>query len=98
MKYIKTSMYKKLLSFFLMASSFAFADNPNANLGATMANAATSQMIKMLPLFLLAACIAIFFAFIQRKPQKGTTGCGAFFAIVLASGTFIWIFKSLSGF
>ena len=91
-------MFNRILSFFLLAASFVFADNPNANLGATMANAATNQMIKMLPLFILAACIAMFFAFIQRKPQKGATGCGGFFAIVFASGIIIWIFKFASGF
>jgi hypothetical protein len=91
-------MFPKLLSFFLLVASFAFADNPNANLGETMANAATSQMINMLPLFILAACIAMFFAFIQRKPKKGATGCGGLFAIVLASGIIIWISKLSLGF
>ena len=91
-------MFNKLLSFLLLAASFTFADNPNANLGATMANTATGQMIKMLPLFILAICIAMFFAFIQRKPQKGPAGCGGPFAIVFALGIIIWIFKSLSGF
>ncbi len=84
-------MYKKLLSFFLMASSFAFADNPNANLGPIMADAATGQMIKMFPFFILALGIAVFFSLVQKNPKKAAIGCGGFFAIAFVFGLILWI-------
>ena len=63
-------MSKKLLSFLLLSVTFLFANEANANLGSVMANAATNQMIKMFPLFLLAFGIAVFFSLIQKAPQK----------------------------
>ena len=64
------SMYRKLLSFSLLTISTAFANNPNANLGPLMADAATDQMIKMFPLFMLALGIAVFFSLVQKKSKK----------------------------
>ena len=75
----------------LLAASSAFADNPNADLAPLMANTATSQMISMLPLFVLAAGIAVFFALVQKNPQKAAIGCGGLCAIAFILGLFIWV-------
>lgn len=83
-------MYKKLLSFLLLSVTFLFANEANANLGSVMANAATNQMIKMFPLFLLAFGIAVFFSLIQKAPQKAMLGCGGFFAIAFILGILTW--------
>lgn len=79
------------LLFFLLAASSAFANNPNADLAPLMANTATSQMISMLPLFVLAAGIAVFFALVQKNPQKAAIGCGGLCAIAFILGLFIWV-------
>jgi hypothetical protein len=42
------------------------------------ANAAIEQWIKMIPLFLLAFGIAVFFSLIRRSPEKAVIGCGGF--------------------
>lgn len=85
------SMYRKLLSFSLLTISTAFANNPNANLGPIMADAATNQMIKMFPLFMLALGIAVFFSLVQKNSKKAAIGCGGFFAIAFVLGFIIWI-------
>ena len=77
------------LLFFLLAASSAFADNPNADLAPLMANTATSQMISMLPLFVFAAGIAVFFALVQKNPQKAAIGCSGLCAIAFILGLFI---------
>ena len=77
--------------YLLLAASLAFADNPNANLGPLMANTATSQMISMLPLFVFATGIAVFFALVQKNPQKAAIGCGGLCAIAFILGLFIWV-------
>lgn len=79
------------LLFFLLAASSAFANNPNADLAPLMANTATSQMISMLPLFVFAAGIAVFFALVQKNPQKAAIGCGGLCAIAFILGLFIWV-------
>lgn len=79
------------LLFFLLAASSAFADNPNADLAPLMANTATSQMISMLPLFVFAAGIAVFFALVQKNPQKAAIGCSGLCAIAFILGLFIWV-------
>ena len=43
----------KIILPFLLTASLTFANNPNANLSNVMANAATGQMIKMVPLFII---------------------------------------------
>ncbi|MBP5767594.1 MAG: hypothetical protein J6W51_00535 [Fibrobacter sp.] len=73
-----------------LAHTIIFANEANANLGSVMANAATNQMIKMFPLFLLAFGIAVFFSLIQKAPQKAVLGCGGFFAIAFILGIFTW--------
>jgi surface polysaccharide O-acyltransferase-like enzyme len=70
----------------LLAHTIIFANEANANLGSVMANAATGQMIKMVPLFILAIGIAIFFSLVQKNPQKAALGCGGFFAIAFVLG------------
>ena len=55
-----------------------------------MANAATDQMIKMAPLFLLAIGIATFFTLVQKDPQKASLGCGGFFTLAIVLGIFGW--------
>lgn len=79
------------LLFFLLAASSAFANNPNADLAPLMANTATSQMISMLPLFVFATGIAVFFALVQKNPQKAAIGCGGLCAIAFILGLFIWV-------
>ena len=76
----------KIILPFLLTASLTFANDPNANLGDVMAIAATGQMIKMVPLFILAIGIAIFFSLVQKNPQKAALGCGGFFAIAFVLG------------
>jgi len=77
-------MNKTIFPFILFTTTFAFANN--ANLGTAMANAATNQTIKMVPLFLLAIGITTFFTLVQKNPQKAALGCGGFFAIAFVLG------------
>lgn len=82
-------MYK-CVSFSLLATSFAFATDANANLGPIMADATVDQGLKMIPLFVLAVGIAIFFALVQKNPQKAAVGCGGSFAIAAVLGLIIF--------
>lgn len=82
---------KHIISILLFTTSLAFADNPNADLAPLMANTATSQMISMLPLFVFAAGIAVFFALVQKNPQKAAIGCGGLCTIAFILGLFIWV-------
>lgn len=73
-----------------MVASFSFAADANSNLGPVMADAAIGQGIKMIPLFVLAIGIAIFFALIQKNPQKAAIGCGGFVAVAMVLGGIAW--------
>ena len=86
----------RLLPYLLLATSFAFANNPNADLAPLMANTATSQMISILPLFVFAAGIAVFFALVQKNPQKAAIGCGGLCAIAFILGFFIWVLNFIA--
>lgn len=81
----------RLLSLLLLTvASSAFANDANANLGQVMAAAAVNQWIKMVPLFLLALGIAVFFALVQKYPQKAMIGCSGFCAVGLVLGLVVW--------
>ena len=81
----------KILPFLLLASSFAFSGASNEDLGEIMTGAVVEQGLNMTPLFALAFCIALFFIFIQKKPQKTLQVCGSLVAIVFAVGLVTWI-------
>lgn len=83
-------MYKRLLSFFLLLTSFSFANETTANWFSAMEKAEREQALKILPILLLAIGIALFFSLIQRNPQKAVLGCGGFFAISFVLGIFTW--------
>ena len=89
-------MYKRLFSFFLLTASFSFANEANANLGPIMASAATNQMIKMLPLFILAIGIAFFFTLIQKHPQQAVLGCGGLSALAFIIGIITWFLEFIA--
>ena len=80
-----------ILLFLLLASSFAFSGASNEDLGEIMTGAVVEQGLNMTPLFALAFCIALFFIFIQKKPQKTIQVCGSLVAIVFAIGLVTWI-------
>ena len=56
-----------------------------------MTGAVVEQGLNMTPLFALAFCIALFFIFIQKKPQKTMQVCGSLVALVFAIGLVTWI-------
>ena len=80
-----------ILLFLLLASSVAFSGASNEDLGKIMTGAVVEQGLNMTPLFALAFCIALFFIFIQKKPQKTIQVCGSLVAIVFAVGLVTWI-------
>lgn len=89
-------MHKRLFSIFLLATSFSFANEANVNLGPIMENAATNQMIKMLPFFILAIGIALFFTLIQKHPQQAVLGCGGLFALAFFIGIITWFLEFIA--
>lgn len=93
--YIMTSysgwrMYK-VFSLLLLASSLASASEAAFNLGRSMADAAIEQWVKMIPLFLLAFGIAVFFSLVRKYPEKAFMGCGGISAIAVLLGLFVWV-------
>ena len=79
----------------LLMASLACASEAGENFWQSMApvaaNAAIEQWIKMIPLFLLAFGIAVFFSLIRRSPEKAVIGCGGFFAVAALLGLFVWV-------
>lgn len=75
-------MKKAAVALPLLMASLAFASKAGENFGQSMApvaaNAAIEQWIKMIPLFLLAFGIAVFFSLIRKSPEKAVIGCGGF--------------------
>lgn len=79
----------------LLKASLACASEAGVNFGQSMAtaaaNAAIEQWIKMIPLFLLAFGIAVFFSLIRKCPEKAVIGCGGFIAVAALLGLFVWV-------
>ena len=88
-------MYKAL-SLLLLASSLASASEAAFNLGRSMADAAIEQWVKMIPLFLLAFGIAVFFSLVRKYPEKAFMGCGGISAIAVLLGLFVWVFDFIA--
>ena len=88
-------MKKAVIAVSLLMASPACASEAGENFGQSMAtvaaNAAIEQWIKMIPLFLLAFGIAVFFSLIRRSPEKAVIGCGGFFAVAALLGLFVWV-------
>lgn len=76
----------------LVIASSSFAADANGDLGSVMAGAAVGQGINMIPLFVLAVGIAVFFALVQKNPQKAAVGCGTFAAIAVGLALITWLF------
>ena len=84
----------RILSLILLfVASFSFAASANENLGAVMATAAVNQWIKMIPFFVLALGIAVFFSLIQKNPQKAMIGCCGFVGVALVLGLVVWLLE-----
>lgn len=88
-------MKKAAVALPLLMASLAFASKAGENFWQSMApvaaNAAIELWIKMIPLFLLAFGIAVFFSLIRRSPEKAVIGCGGFFAVAALLGLFVWV-------
>jgi hypothetical protein len=84
-----------VVAFSLLLASLACASEAGENFGQSMAtaaaNAAIEQWIKMIPLFMLAFGIAVFFSLIRKCPEKAVIGCGGFFAVAALLGLFVWV-------
>ena len=83
-------MYK-IFSLLLLASSLASASEVGFDLGRSMANAAIEQWVRMIPLFLFAFGVAVFFSLVRRSPEKALMGCGGFSAVALLLGLLVWV-------
>ena len=93
-------MKKAAVALPLLMASLAFASKAGENFWQSMApvaaNAAIEQWIKMIPLFLLAFGIAVFFSLIRRCPEKAVMGCSGFFAVAALLGLFVWVLDFIS--
>lgn len=90
------SMYRKLSLSTLSLAGLAFAASPNAEMWQKASDAAVNQWIKMIPLFIVAFGISVFFSLIRKNPQKAIIGCSGFVGVAFVIGLVVWLLEFIS--